>query len=165
MIGAFGAQQRGAVREQQFRRAAHAQQLRAVGQPQHSGFVDAGRQRQRRTRACGIVDRALQGAGLIVGAVRPHARLRRVTAERRGQRCGLRGARQHTRSADAGEPISAVQIHRHNLVQRRGARRVNHRLTRGRVNPAAPSACSLFPVGKADQNIYASVQSRWIRLA
>src|SRR5207247_1013582 len=66
-------------------RPANADQLRAVRKAQHAGAIDARRQRQRRLRAHGFVDRALQFRGLIVGAAGTHAILRNVAPERGGE--------------------------------------------------------------------------------
>ena len=101
--GAFALQHRRAAVEDEPGRAAHADQLRAAWQAQHAGAIDAGRQRQRHLRARGLVDRALQGAGLVVGAAGPHAILRGVAPERRGRRRRARGVRRHRqRAGDAG---------------------------------------------------------------
>ena len=80
--GAFALQHRGAAVEDEFCRAAHADQLRAVLQAKHAGAIDAGRQRQRHLRARGFIDRALQDPGLVVGTAGPHAILRGVAPER-----------------------------------------------------------------------------------
>ena len=85
-VGAFALQHRSAAAEHEFGRAAHADQLRAVRKPQHAGAIDARRQRQRHLRARGLVDRALQFCGLVVGTAGTHAILRDVAAERGGER-------------------------------------------------------------------------------
>ena len=113
---AFALQHRGAAVENEFGRAAHADELRAALQAQHAGAVDARRQRQRHLRARGLVDRALQVFGLIVGTAGTHAVLRDVAAERGGERCRARGIRRHRkRAGDAGggdsDEMAAVDVH------------------------------------------------------
>ncbi len=79
--GAFGLQQRGAAVERQPAGAADADQLAAGRKPQQPAAVDAGRERQRHLCARGVVDRALQIAGLVVGAAGADAILRDIAAE------------------------------------------------------------------------------------
>ncbi len=113
---AFALKHRRAAVKDQSGRAAHADQLRAVLQAQHSGAIDARRQRQRHLRPRGLVDRALQSSGLIVGAAGPDAILRGVAPERRGQRCGARGIGRHRqRAGRAGhgcsDEMAAIEVH------------------------------------------------------
>jgi hypothetical protein len=79
--GAFARQHRGTAVEDEFCRAAHADQLRAAFQAQHSGAIDAARQREGSLRARGFIDRTLQRACLVVGAAGSDAILRDVAAE------------------------------------------------------------------------------------
>ena len=81
-VGAFAQKHRGAAVEHEFGRAAHADQLRSALQAQHAGAIDARRQRQRHLRARGLVDRALQVSGLVVGTARAarHIASRRARA-------------------------------------------------------------------------------------
>ncbi len=114
--GAFALNHRGAAVENQPGGAAHADQLRAVLQPQHAGAIDAGRQRQRHLCPRGFVDGALQSPRLVVGAAGPHAILRGVASERRGQRCCARGVRRHRkRAGNAGhgcsDQMAAIEVH------------------------------------------------------
>ena len=69
-VGAFAQKHRSAAIEHKFGRAANADQLRSALQVQHAGAVDTRRQRQRHLRARGLVDRALQILGLVVGTAR-----------------------------------------------------------------------------------------------
>ena len=90
--------------------------MRAVLQPKHAGAIDAGRQRQRHLRARGVIDRALQGPGLIVGAAGVDAILRGVAPERRGQRRRARGVGRHRqRAGNAGgggsDQMAAIDVH------------------------------------------------------
>ena len=103
--GAFARKHRCAAVEDEPGRAAHADQLRAVLQTKHAGAIDARRQRQRHLRARGLIDRALQNLGLIVGAAGADAILRGVAPERGGERRRARGVRRHrqrARSAGGG---------------------------------------------------------------
>ena len=59
-VGAFALEHRSAAGEDEFGRAAHADQLGAVLQPQHAGAIDAGWQRQRHLCPRSLVDRALE---------------------------------------------------------------------------------------------------------
>src|SRR5947209_19983131 len=70
---AFTGEHAGAAGEDQFCRAAHADQLRGSGKFQHAGTVNARRQCERHLRARSFVDRALQRAGLVVGTAGPYA--------------------------------------------------------------------------------------------
>ena len=113
---AFAGQHRRPAVENQFCGAAHADQLGAVLQPKHPGAIDARRQRQRDLRPRGIVDRALQGFGLIVGAAGPDAILRGVAPERRGQRRrprGVGGQRNCAGYACGGgsDEMAAIDVH------------------------------------------------------
>ena len=116
--GAFGLQQRGTAVEHQPAGAAHADQLAAGRQSQQPGAVDPGRERERHLRARGVIDRALQVAGLVLGAAGANAVVRDVAAERA---CGLRGRRsvrrQRKRAGDAGggcsDQMTAVDVHGH----------------------------------------------------
>ena len=141
--GAFALKHRGAAVEDEFCRAAHADELRAVLQAQQSGAIDAGRQRQRHLRARRFVDRALQSSGLVVGTAGPHAILRGVAPERRGQRRRARGIRRHReRAGNAGsgssDQMAAIDVHDRVF---RGARwrvrmpRSNAEIRPGRVKP------------------------------
>ena len=118
-VGAFGEQHRRAAVEDEFGRAAHADELCAARKPQRAGAIEAGRQRQRHLRARRFVDRALQDAGLILGRVGPHAILRGVASERGGERRGARGIgrhRQRTGGAGRGssEKMAAIEVHDRN---------------------------------------------------
>jgi hypothetical protein len=81
MAGAFALEHRGATVEDEFCRAAYADQLRAVLQAQHTCAIDSRRQRQRHLRSRRFIDRALQDSGLVVGTAGPHAILRSVAPE------------------------------------------------------------------------------------
>ena len=98
MSFALALQHRGATVENEFGRAAHADELRAALQAKQAGAVDTRRQRQRRLRARRIVDRALQLLGLVVGAAGPHAILRDVAAERGDERRRARSIWRHRRA-------------------------------------------------------------------
>ena len=116
MVGAIGRQQRCATREHQYGRAAHSDQLRALGESQRPGAVDAGRQREWSVDAGRFIDRPLQRVGLVVGCIRPHAVMGDVAPERRCQRCRARGLWRHRqRTGDAGgrnsEDMTAAEIH------------------------------------------------------
>ena len=113
---AFARKHRRAAGEDKFGRAAHADQLAAAGEPQQTGAVDTGRQCERHLRAGGLVDRALQRAGLVVRAAGPHAILRGVAPERRGRRRRARGIGRHRqRAGNAGrggpDQMPAIDVH------------------------------------------------------
>ena len=74
VLGAGRADQRGAVAEDQLGRAAHADDLRVGGKLEIADAIAAGRDRERRAVACGLVDGALEGAALVVGAAGTAAR-------------------------------------------------------------------------------------------
>jgi hypothetical protein len=85
-------------------------------QAEHAGAIDARRQRQRRLRARGFVDRALQFGGLIVGAAGTHAILRDVAAERGDEGRRARWLRRNgKRAGDTGGGCSneMTAVHGH----------------------------------------------------
>ena len=114
--GAFAQEHGSAAAEDEFGRAAHADELRAAREAKHAGAVDAWRQRQRHLRTRGLVDGALEAAGLVVGAAGPHAILRGVAAERGGERrCARRLGRHRQRAGNSGgrgsHEMAAVDVH------------------------------------------------------
>ena len=143
LVSAFALKHRGAAVEDEFGRAAHADQLRAVLQAQHAGAIDARRQRQRHLRPRGLIDRALQDPGLVVGTAGPHAILRGVAPERRGQRRRARGIRGDIASAPATPAAEAPIRWRRltSMIAFSGARmarphaRSNAEIRPGRVKP------------------------------
>ena len=96
---ALALQNRRAAGEDEFCRAANADELRAALQPKHPAAIDARRQGKRALRARSLVDRALQGPGLVVGTAGPHAILRDIAAERGSRRRSTRGLRRHRKRA------------------------------------------------------------------
>src|SRR6266702_4361729 len=115
-IGAVALDRRGPASEDEFRRAAYADQLHAIRQPQQSAAVDTGRQRQRHLRPRSLVDGALKRARLVLVAAGPHAILGRIAAEQRRQRRRARGIGRHgQRTGDArgrsSDKMTAVEIH------------------------------------------------------
>ena len=101
--------------EDQPRRAAHADELRAARQGQAADAIIAGTEHQRHARARGLVDRGLQHVALIGAAAGTHAELRGIDAEggkrrrsgRSGQGCGRGGASQR----GDGEKTTAIDFH------------------------------------------------------
>ena len=84
--------------------ATHAKKLRAGRQVEITGAVDARRKNERRARAGGLIECALECAALVVGRARAHAQLRGVKAvgrERRGERGGA-GDSTHQKLAAIG---------------------------------------------------------------
>jgi hypothetical protein len=90
--------------------------LRAALQAEQPGAVDAGRQRQRHLRPCGLVDRPLQDFGLIIGTAGTDAILRGVAAEHRGglSRTGAVGRHRQRAGKSGGgnaHELAAFDIH------------------------------------------------------
>jgi len=79
---------------------AHAKKLGAVRQFEIADLVVAGRQPQRRARACRLVDGMSQAGTLVVGRTRANAVTRDVAAGYRRRRCG--GCRRR-QSGSAGQ--------------------------------------------------------------
>ena len=89
------------VRQDQARRPAHAEKLRPGRQVEIADAVDTRRKDERRARAGGLVECALECAALVVGRSSAHAELRCVKAigrEWRGERGGA-GDAAHQKSA------------------------------------------------------------------
>ena len=115
MIGGARRDQCGAAGEDQPRRAAHADQLRAARQLEAADAIIAGTEHQRHARARGLVDRGLQHVALVGAAAGAHAELRGIDAEggkrrrtgRSGQGCDRRGASQ----GGDGEKTTAIDFH------------------------------------------------------
>jgi hypothetical protein len=81
-------------------------------QLQVAGTIDAGAERERYARGRRLVDGALQGARLIVGAAGAHAEMARIDAERRawsrsgatgGERIGRRQPLRRKQAVATGE--------------------------------------------------------------
>jgi hypothetical protein len=90
--------------------------LRAGRKSQQAGAIDSGRQCQGAFRPRGLVDGALQGSGLVVGAAGPHAELGDIAPERGRQRRGPGGIAWHRQGAgDAGsrcpDQMAAIDVH------------------------------------------------------
>jgi hypothetical protein len=97
--------------------AACADELRASRKLHVAHAIAARRKREWRAGACGLVERPLQRAALILAAAGAQAELGGIDAERRDRCNWCGGARRRSRGADAGgrcgqdEEVAAIDVH------------------------------------------------------
>src|SRR5690348_10728760 len=102
----LGTHERSSMREHETGRAPGADEACAICQFEIARAIDAGREHERSARLGGMVDRALQGAALVVRPAGAHAKARSIDAEPGERRSGSRGGQ---RSRGSRQKKSSVK--------------------------------------------------------